>query len=676
MSPRAIASLILAVFAATAGGIVLFQTLTHSESISAPEMPTWDADIEGYDVSLVENELTVTYDAQVAPLLVRHCADCHGMEKAEGGVNFDGMVDSGVWAKVAEVLRTGRMPPHGKPRPGVADLEAFNVWFNRMAMGFKSTPTTLRRLNRYEYNNTIRDLVGVTLTPADDFPADDTGDGFDTNADVLSISPILIEKYLIAAEAVVDAAAKNPTVWKRLINPPLEDFIPFVLRGNPPERAHAVKGQRFESADDSAIARAVEIDRTFYALQAFADRAFRRPVTHVEMARLMRFVETALANGDGVDGGFKMAMTAVLVSAHFLFRVEVDSPTGAGTNRLVTNFELATRLSYFLWSSMPDEELFRLAASGKLVDVRTLVGQVRRMLRDPKSRALAENFAGQWLQTGALAEATRDLTRFPEFDDDLRRAMRQETELFFDYVVRVNRSVLDLLTGEYTFVNDRLARHYGIAGVEGSHFRQVSLSGTNRAGVLTHASVLTITSGPTRTSPVKRGKWVLENVLGISPPSPPPGVDGLKDVGTEKVSTLREQLDRHRSRAECASCHSQMDPIGFGLENFDAVGAWRDRDGNTPVDASGILPNGQTFHGPRELIAILAEKPIDFVRCFTTKLLTYALGRSMRPADRSTVDLIARHTARNDYKITSLIIALVRCDLFQKRHVVVAERSP
>jgi hypothetical protein len=672
----------IAVLTAGGGAFVLSPNNRDRANPAAVELP-FDPDIDQPDDDPTGTEPPLSFATHAAPFLTRYCASCHSGERPKGGIVLDypdtiaASADRLVWEKVSAAIRSGRMPPTGRPQPKSSESETFLAWTDRAAVG-PPTPgrVTLRRLNRAEYNNTIRDLVGVALSPANDFPVDDSGDGFDTNADVLSVSPILIEKYLSAAEAIVDAAAKNPTVWQRLTHPPLEDFIPFVLRGSPPLRADAVKGQRFEPADDAAIAHTAEIDRTIYALQAFADRAFRRPVTHVEMGRLMRFVETALANGDGVGAGFKLALTAVLVSPHFLFRVEIDPPDEPGSDRRLTDFELATRLSYFLWSSMPDEELFRLAARGKLGDTRVLVSQVRRMLRDPKSRTLAENFAGQWLQTRALAEATRAPTRFPGFDDDLRWAMRQETELFFDHIAREDRSVLDLLTGEYTFVNECLARHYGIPGIEGGHFRRVSLSGTGRAGVLTHASVLTVTSGPTRTSPVRRGKWVLENILGTSVSSPPPGVDGLKDVGIRQASTLREQLNQHRSRAECASCHASIDPIGFGLENFDAVGAWRNRDENVAVDASGTLPDGRKFRGPTELLAILAKNPDDFVRCLSAKLLNYALGRSLRPTDRTTLDRIVRQDARNSYKFSSLVIALVRSDPFQKRHVIVAGSSP
>jgi hypothetical protein len=288
------------------------------------------------------------------------------------------------------------------------------------------------------------------------------------------------------------------------------------------------------------------------------------------------------------------------------------------------------------------------------------------MLRNPRSRALAENFGGQWLQTRTLAQSAQDPALFPQFDNELRTAMQQETEHFIDFLIREDRSALELLTADYTFVNERLARHYGIPGVRGKEFQRVTLSGTPRAGVVTHASVLTVTSGPTRTSPVKRGKWILDNILGTPVPSPPPGVDALKVQGTTAL-TLRERLEQHRSRAECASCHARMDPLGYGLENFDAVGAWRDRDGETPIDPSGTLPDGRRFRGVSELRAILLEQPERFARCLTEKLLVYGLGRELTAADRPAVNRIVRHAARNGYRFSSLVIAVVRSDPFQKR---------
>jgi Protein of unknown function (DUF1592)/Protein of unknown function (DUF1588)/Protein of unknown function (DUF1587)/Protein of unknown function (DUF1585)/Protein of unknown function (DUF1595) len=666
------------VAALTALAVILTLLARRFEPSPRADVEAPDPDIEGYDSGTrAEHEPRPAFATQAAPFLARHCTSCHAVERPKGHVvlafpnEAAAIADLAVWSKVAEALRSGRMPPPDRPRPDPAEVSAFMAWLDGAlsdGSGHRNpNRVTLRRLNRAEYNNTIRDLVGVRFRPADDFPADDSGDGFDTVGDVLSVSPTLIEKYLIAAEAVVEASAKDPELWQKLTTPPTEDYIPFVLRGVPPQRAAAVKTLRLETTNDQGAGKATEIDRAYYALQAFADRAYRCPVTHQEMYRLMRFVETALARGGGTDAGLKLAFEAILISPHFLFKMEPDPPpTGPDSDRRLTDFELATRLSYFLWSSMPDEELFRLAAGGKLHDPRNLVGQVRRMLRDNKSRALAENFAGQWLQTRALAEVTRDLERFPAFDENLRQAMREETDLFFDHVARTDQNVLDLLLGEYTFVNERLAQHYGLSGVTGREFRRVSLAGTGRAGVLTHASVLTVTSGPTRTSPVKRGKWLLDNILGMPPPPPPPGADTLKDP-TGTATTLRERLELHRSRPECASCHARMDPLGYGLESFDAVGTWREREGNAPVDASGTMPDGRPFRGASELRTRLAEKPDDFVRCLTEKLMTYALGRGLTLSDRPAIDWVVRHAARNNYRFFSLVIALVRSNVFLRR---------
>ena len=652
--------LLLALTAASAaiGAALLWYAFQPSHETAGATEPAWDPDVEGYDENLSSsNTLRSELSTDAGQFVDRHCATCHSGKKPKAnlilvsGLDPPSQVDRASWVKAAEAVRSGRMPPRDRMQPTPGESAAFLAWVE--AGHSPSSRVTLRRLNRAEYDNTIRDLVGVSFQPARDFPADDTSEGFDTIGDVLSVSPTLIEKYLTVAEKVVDSAAADPELWHRLCNPPVEDFVPFVLRGTPPLRDPVVKGQQSginsETAEHTAM-----VDRAYFALRTFADRAYRRPITHVEMDRLMRFVEATLNNGEGADPGFKLALKAVLVSPHFLFKIESDPDTAKpNTDRRLNDYELATRMSYFLWSSLPDEELFRLAAGGKLHDPRTLVDQVRRMLKDPKSRALADHFAGQWLQTRSLDEANRDPAQFARFDEDLRRAMRNETELFFDHVVREDGNVLDFLTGEYTFVNERLAHHYGLTGVTGDEFRRVSLAGTSRAGVLTHASVLTVTSNPTRTSPVKRGKWILENLLGTPAPPPPPGVDTLSE-STTATTTLRERLDHHRSRAECASCHSRMDPLGFGLENFDATGAWRDRDGKDPIDASGTLPDGRLFRGPGELRKVLAEKSDDFVRCLTEKLMTYALGRGLTPADRPEVDRIVRHTCRNGYRFSSL----------------------
>jgi uncharacterized protein DUF1592/uncharacterized protein DUF1588/uncharacterized protein DUF1585 len=335
--------------------------------------------------------------------------------------------------------------------------------------------------------------------------------------------------------------------------------------------------------------------------------------------------------------------------------------------RAVGDFELASRLSYFLWSSMPDEELFRAAQSGTLRRPGVLEAQARRMLRDPKARALVENFGGQWLQLRNLASLKPDPDRFPSFDAGLKAAMQQETELFFLGILQEDRSVLDFLDSRYTFLNERLAKHYGIGGVSGGAFRKVELIGGARGGVITQASILALSSYPTRTSPVIRGKWILENILNAPPPPPPANVPNLNEEAVGSSGSLRKQLEQHRSNATCNSCHGRMDPLGFGLENYDAIGAWRTLDGKFPIDASGVLPNGKSFQGPAELRRILLDDKDAFARGLTEKLLTYALGRGLERYDRLTINAISRKLAENGYRFSTLVSEIVNSAPFRMR---------
>jgi hypothetical protein len=398
-------------------------------------------------------------------------------------------------------------------------------------------------------------------------------------------------------------------------------------------------------------------------------RAFRRPPTPAEINRVVALVELADRNGENFNVAVGLGIQAILVSPHFLFRVELDPPSDdPGGIRTLNDYELATRLSYFLWSSMPDDELFALARLGKLRSGDNLERQVRRMLADPKSQALVENFAGQWLQLRNLDTAAPDKGRYPDFDEPLRRAMRQETELFFAAIMKEDRSVLDFLDGDFTFVDERLARHYGIPDVKGNEFRRVQLDRHQRGGVLTHASVLTVTSNPTRTSPVKRGKWVLENILGTPPPPPPPNVPELKEEAVgELTGSLRQRMEQHRAKPDCAVCHERMDPLGFGLENYDGIGAWRTSEGRFEIDPSGVLPGGQSFSGPQELKSILKARKDEFVKCLAEKMLTYGLGRGVEYSDRGTIHDIAKSVEAGEYKFSSLILAIVKSEPFEKR---------
>jgi mono/diheme cytochrome c family protein len=583
----------------------------------------------------------------VAPLVYRYCGKCHGETKPKGGVALTAFADDAsvlkkraLWESVADNLRSGDMPPPGKPRPNADELDKINAWLDAVVFQLDCNGprdpgrVTIHRLNRAEYNNTIRDLMGVDFQPADDFPQDDVGYGFDNIGDVLSLPPLLMEKYLAAAEKIVEKTFASPEARKRL----------FVVTTQNEESARQI-------------------------LERFAGRAYRRPVNREEMQRLLRFVEMAEKNRDGFETGIGLAVQAILVSPHFLFRVEIDRrPDDPTAVRTLTDYELASRLSYFLWSSMPDDELFELARKKSLHEPEVLEKQVRRMLKDPRSRALVDNFAGQWLQLRTLKEFKPDPDLFPRFDDKLRAAMLKETELFFENVVREDRSILDFIDADYTFVNERLAKHYGLSGVKGEEFRRVSLTGTPRGGILTQAAVLSVTSNPTRTSPVKRGKWILENILGTPPPPPPPGVEELKDDKEAVLSgSLRQRMEQHRANPNCATCHQRMDPLGFGFENFDAIGGWRTKEGKHAIDPSGTLPNGQSFKGPVELRAILKTRQQAFARCLAEKLLTYALGRGVERYDRCTLDDIVKSADKDNFKFSRLVIDIAKSDPFQKR---------
>jgi mono/diheme cytochrome c family protein len=416
---------------------------------------------------------------------------------------------------------------------------------------------------------------------------------------------------------------------------------------------------RPESAASEEAARAI--------LSDFTHRAWRRPVEPAEIERLLKLYAVARAQGDGFEAGVKLAMKAALVSPHFLFLGEFPKPAapGAGPQPL-DEVALASRLSYFLWSSMPDDELLGIAEHGKLR--KNLAAQVRRMLASPKANALVENFAGQWLQIRTLGDFQPDKKMFPEFDPALSSAMQRETGLFFENVMRKDASVFDFLTGDYTFVNARLAKFYGLPAVKGEEFERVSLAGTPRRGVLTQASVLSLTSNPTRTSPVKRGKWVLENLLGTPPPPPPPDVPNLDDKSRNLAGTLRQQMEQHRTNPTCASCHARMDPIGFGLENFNAIGAWRDKDGGVAIDSSGTLTTGDSFNGAGELAMVLANKHRrEFLNCLADKMLTYALGRGTDYYDRPALDKIVQAMDKHQDKFSSLILAVTESFPFQMR---------
>ncbi|MEN9573124.1 MAG: hypothetical protein RL514_979 [Verrucomicrobiota bacterium] len=877
----------------------------------------------------------LSYQKDVLPLLKKYCFDCHGDGAKKAGVEFDKypshtalLADRKLWDHTLLNVRNREMPPSNKKKqPTLAEREVIQAWIDFEV--FKTDPknpdpgrVTLRRLNRAEYNNTIRDLVGVNFRPADDFPADDAGYGFDNIGDVLSMPPVLLEKYLTAAEKILAQAivtdplakptaqriaarqlkggndttspdsprrvsgtkpltakfsvaragehrlrlstqtrhvAPEPTKmelrvdgqavkvievrgdpelphtvevpvqlkagqheltmallnpyatpkdskgrsqtraftveWVEVVEPTPnavlrllpdlllvgynakkqgdgwvalnsteEDDVAFefnapregeyflrtlawakptgsnamtltfmrgeqelrqvrveadesapqhyeakfrlpagkhLLRvavqrdktGLPPEEAAkpltgkqqkgtvSVRHLEVEGPPEAAAEMLPETHRRIFfkratketgpqvareVIGAFARRAYRRPVTTAEVERLMKLYELARKNGETFEGGVQQALKAVLVSPHFLFRGELQpEPDNPKSVHPVNEFSLASRLSYFLWSSMPDEELFALAERGQLR--KNLEPQVRRMLKDPKSKALVENFAGQWLQLRNLAIIQPDKKLFPTFDAKLRAAMQRETELLFESVLREDRSVFEFLTADYTFVNERLAKHYGLTGVTGEEFQRVSLKGTPRAGVLTHASILTLTSNPTRTSPVKRGKWVLENLLATPPPPPAPNVPEL-DGQKQLAGTLRQRMEQHRANPTCASCHTKMDAIGFALENYDAVGGFRALDAGAAIDPSGELGPTDKFKGPVELANLLArQKREDFIRCMVEKMLTYSLGRGLEYYDRTAAKEIADGLAKRHHTFSGLVLEVVNSVPFQRR---------
>jgi len=739
------------------------------------------------------------FSRAMAPVLTRHCNMCHSTKAKAGGLDLErftkdaasAMAERDVWESVAKRMRNGQMPPAAMPKPAPEAAKTAIEWADAhveeldRARPIDPGRVTARRLNRNEYNNTIRDLFGIQFRPADDFPLDDSGHGFDNIGDVLSLSPVLLEKYLQAADKVVraalitGAAPPKPVMEKfdadkvgqpkdlpadpegeRLIRnnslvvkydfPREADYELRVLtrgRGapdSPPTKlAVLASGRvvevievksganskrnfdvRFRAAagladvgaawvypgpapvpppgadgvDFTMQVETIEVRGPFVdpaqalpashqlvficgekddacarrILSTFTSRAWRRPVSGGELAKLMRFVEMAKREGDTFEAGIQLAIKAVLVSPQFLFRIERDSAESGA--RPLNGYEIASRLSCFLWSSMPDDALLAAAADGSLLREDGMLAQVTRMLADPKSAALAENFAGQWLELRNLNSVSPDPKRFPEWDADLREAMRRETLLFFAEVMRNDRSLLDLIDGRFSYLNERLARHYGVEGVTGRKFQRVELDGAQRSGVLTHASVLTVTSYPTRTSPVQRGLWVLENFLATPPPVPPANVPPLDEakIGTEM--SLRQQLERHRADPNCAVCHTKMDSLGFGLENYDPVGGWRSHDGKFAVDAAGALPGGRAFTTPGEMKQVLKADGEAFAHSLVEKMLTYGLGRGLEPPDKPVVRAAVSRVVRDGYKFSALIREIVLSPPFRQRRAEISRR--
>jgi len=448
----------------------------------------------------------------------------------------------------------------------------------------------------------------------------------------------------------------GPAVYEVSIVGPVEASGP----GETPSRRRIFISKPTGPGDEEECAKLI--------LSNLARRAYRRPVDDEDLKALLGFYRKGRAEGD-FESGIETALGSLLVKPQFLFRIERDPPGARpGTAYRIDGLELASRLSYFLWSSMPDDELLELAIRGELSRPDVLERQTRRMLADERSKSLVSNFAGQWLYLRNLDAVIPDMRLFPDFDDNLRQALRQETELFFDSIMREDRSVLDLIKADYTYLNERLAKHYGIPHVYGSRFRRVAVDdGTHRGGLLRHGSILTVTSHATRTSPVIRGQWVLKNLVGTPSPPPPPNVPALEDNTVSSILPVRERLKQHRSNAACASCHEQMDPVGFALENFDALGRWRGTDADQAIDASGGLPDGSEFTGVYGLEQALLNRPELFVRTLTEKLLTFGLGRGVEYYDAPAIRQIVRDTRSDNYRFSRLIVGIVKSTPFQMR---------
>ncbi len=764
--------------------------------------------------------------------LKKHCLKCHSGDKPKAELSLVGFVDNAsvlkkrkTWESVLKMVEAGEMPPDDKPQPSAKEIEEFALLvravFEHHDKNAKPDPgrVTMRRLNRVEYANTLRDLVGADFNPAADFPSDDIGHGFDNIGDVLTLSPVLMEQYLAAAETVSQRVilasppkpasrylsgrflqpnnAQTPQGRFRQLNPTAEAAVesgPFtadggylkfsadadlILRANmyaetkgtapvkvalfisggkladpsPDEEVDQLMGTALKGFKPLRILKVAEItardaksvqqiefpinrrgdiqragvavikppegdeppqlfiehiwtegpletrpasqlmllkcspdkpqaEQTREVLARLLSRGYRRTASPQEVEAMAKVVDQAVAGGEKWEAGMQWVVQALLCSPKFLFRVELDDRPDSPEARPIDEFHLASRLSYFLWNTMPDDELFDLARRGELS--KNLEPQVQRMLKDPRAvDSLVDRFAMQWLQLKRLDLIAPDAKLFPDFNEELRRAMRDETRMFLETIVKEDRSLLDLLMSDFTFVNEPLAKHYGIADtngnlvgqkpakdqgqpIRGPEFVRINVSGTPRGGLLTQASLLTVTSNPTRTSPVKRGRWVLEQLLGTPPPPPPPNVPELEQ-GEKLTGSLRQRMEQHRANPSCASCHARMDPLGFAFENFDAIGRFREKDGEFPIDPSGELPTGEKIAGPTELKEILKTRQNLFARCITEKLLTYALGRGLEYYDRPAVDRIATALGQNGYRFSTLIAETVKSEPFRMR---------
>jgi cytochrome c551/c552 len=735
-------------------------------------------------------------------MIDQYCVMCHSEALKTAGVVLEGVPVSHVgdntalWERVLRKFGTGQMPPPGMPRPDDATSAQFTSWLesqlnaNATAHPNPGAPA-IHRLNRLEYGNTIRDLLGLEVDVNSMLPGDDSGYGFDNIADVLSVSPVLLEKYMSAARKIsrvavgaMDIPAEESEFlvpfgtpanirvsedlplgsrggWAIHYNFPVDaEYVIRVTMANGGDRGAKIDtripvkagpqvigvsygsespmpeltgggggrgGAAAAAAGAGAAGAPQKLDlrmndvrvklldpvaggqRNVFSMSVLGPynptgpgvtpsrkkifvctptapaqeeacarqiltnlthHAYRRPVTGADVSPLMGFYQRGRQAGGSFDKGVEVALRAMLVSPSFIFREEQD-PAGAkpGSVYKLNDYELASRLSYFLWSSMPDDELMDLAQKGRLHDPAVMDQQVHRMLADKKSESLVSNFAGQWLFLRNVQSDKKDKDVFPDYDQNLRNGFKTETEMLFSSVLHADGSLLDLLRANYTFVNERLAQHYGIPDVYGPAFRKVTLTDPNRFGLLGQGSLLTVTSLPNRTSVVQRGKWILENLLGAPPPPPPPDVPALEAHGSDGHLTLRQAMEKHRADPACSVCHVRMDPLGFALENYNGIGKWRVMDDTgAKIDAKARLPDGTTFDGPAGLTKLLLTgKKVDFVNTFTTKLMTYALGRGVEAYDQPVIRSLTSEGARDDYRMSTLILGVIHSAPFQMR---------
>jgi mono/diheme cytochrome c family protein len=587
------------------------------------------------------------------------CGRCHGEKASKGGVNLAPFADEAavvrerkLWRAVAAQLKSGEMPPEGTKQPTAEQRTALVKWITIRLDAVDELDrrrpdpgrSVVRRLNRYEYNRTVRDLLGVDLDAAGAVGITDdlVGESFDNLAAALTVTDGLIEKHFAAADLILDA-----------------------LYATAPKKGAKAGATAFERVVvASPAADLPPRDAARRVVETLARRAYRRPVDAREVDRLLTVFDRATAGGADYPTALRPVFKALLVSPNFLLRVERDRP-GTDPYR-VSGHEAAVRLSYFLWSTMPDAELFAAADRGDLSEPAGVEKQAKRMLTDPKAQALTDSFAAQWLQLRKLPDARPSIEFFPTFTPQLRRAMHDEAARFFDGLRTEDRSVLDLLDADYTYVNADLARHYGIAGVNGPELRKVKHTDPARGGVLGMGAVLAVTSHTSRTSPTLRGKYVLDVILGTPPPPPPPDAGQIDEGKKGKdAKSFRELLAQHATQPACAGCHAKIDPLGFGLENFDAVGRYRTS--NKDIDATGKLPGGEAFNGPKELRQVLLKQKDRFAENLTEKLLAYALGRELQATDAAAVRTITASMSADGHKFSALALGVVRSHPFQHR---------